>query len=1418
MFTKNGCLVCVFLVILVSTFSCLTSLAEDNYALPVPSYEQWCDVCYTGPADGYHKGVDLINYIDTPFFSIADNGEVEVFYSAIGGYGGWTEPGVPTIPGQMLLVKYPKGGGHYFYVQYGHIKDVPDWFKAGNPQPIKNLGTFLGKIANYDPCAGGSAACPHMHFGIWDDDAPPPTNHYGYGTNLEHWVDPLKFIAAHNTSVEFNRNGGAINYGLVDGDIHWWHEDCDLDDPDVIPACYWPEDNTAKCCFIQDYVGDGSYGDCAVVFDALGGARRSYTVRGWMWDNPNDCGWSELVRENGQSGQRGPQGPLGMPITNEYPTVAGGVRQDFQKGYIVAENNQANWYLYSNLGLRCPGWSESGYKTGSNSGWNNQYSYLFALAYERNGGATAVGLPSEPVRPHPGNPQGTEYVYQPLQGGTNGEGAIFYDPDNGNGNSLATNEAYYIYGPFWSKYKSPVIENDPSSAKGPEGYGCPTRDVYMSRDPEDWNTETTYPLQNFMKGHGDYADQHYMILKPDGVKWHSSYVTTYFSQAPSGPIDMRQGESGTFTLSFRNTGTVTWYNDPENHLGDYVELKSCDASGLKTASFLNYPYDASLGWLNYESPCTMNEAIVSPGEIATFTFTGRVPSDASLGQHLVYFRPNHSTGGLMENWGGAHFVINVTSAPSSGYVSVSDGVSVSSDPILLGQTFTVSFSLTETTGRPITFEQVGVAILHADGSELFDLAMYNQVSFAANETRSFAPTGQIYDTNPPGTYKAVVRGRVAGGNWFDFSTTGSGVNPLSFAVETSLVVGGNYNPRLYLEIYEFESDPDDPGPAPSYLRGHASPEQMSCYAAKERYHYACVPIHVDNLSYPIAKGWPATYGPGGGFVGVECGVASSGVACTYVGFTPCPGWLQGPGTAPGSIVVAAFDKCHDWNDHPGYLKYVSTSSNLGASYFDIVDNADEGGARVINCQAALDMNTEVSGRAQWGGTQTIACAMAGTEPLAVTEGVHVTPNTVYDCCTDSMTVSFSLKETGGVAVTCRIDVAIFAEPGSPHYVQNFVTYHNVSFAPYETKSFSHTGPAVATLDPPWVAVGRGASGNWVDFTTSDNGVNPRGYYSYICHSTFVSGGVSVSPTPVILNHDFTVNFTLCHLGGASGGGITYEKVAVAVLRADSSHVFDMATYSNVSFFEGSRTFSANGQIPSDNGNNSPGTYKAVIRGKVPGCDWFDFGVYCCGGSCGVNPLTFAVVSGPVGLTFSSVTASGDNGYVTLSWQAEADVPASSFVVRRAESSSGVYTAVNVPVVREAELLFSCADQTVLPGRTYWYEIVLMNSSGEEASGPIEVYVKPVPVSYAAHESYPNPFNPMCTIRYEIPKPGCVSLRVYDIVGKPVRVLVDGWREIGVYSEVWNGKADDGSALPSGVYFYSIKAGDFVATRKMVLLR
>ncbi len=96
---------------------------------------------------------------------------------------------------------------------------------------------------------------------------------------------------------------------------------------------------------------------------------------------------------------------------------------------------------------------------------------------------------------------------------------------------------------------------------------------------------------------------------------------------------------------------------------------------------------------------------------------------------------------------------------------------------------------------------------------------------------------------------------------------------------------------------------------------------------------------------------------------------------------------------------------------------------------------------------------------------------------------------------------------------------------------------------------------------------------------------------------------------------------------------------------------------------------------------------------------------------------------------------------------------------------------------------------------------------------------PAPSSFALHANVPNPFNPVTTISYDIPAGGAnVNISIYDVSGRLVRELVHEHRQAGVSSVQWNGEDDRGQRVSSGVYFYRMRAGDFVETKKMVLLK
>ncbi len=88
-----------------------------------------------------------------------------------------------------------------------------------------------------------------------------------------------------------------------------------------------------------------------------------------------------------------------------------------------------------------------------------------------------------------------------------------------------------------------------------------------------------------------------------------------------------------------------------------------------------------------------------------------------------------------------------------------------------------------------------------------------------------------------------------------------------------------------------------------------------------------------------------------------------------------------------------------------------------------------------------------------------------------------------------------------------------------------------------------------------------------------------------------------------------------------------------------------------------------------------------------------------------------------------------------------------------------------------------------------------------------------PESFRLGQNYPNPFNPSTMISYQIPAAGKVSLRVYDLLGREVAVLVDGIHSTGTHTVSFNG-----ASLSSGVYMVRLTAGSMTATRKMVLAK
>jgi hypothetical protein len=89
----------------------------------------------------------------------------------------------------------------------------------------------------------------------------------------------------------------------------------------------------------------------------------------------------------------------------------------------------------------------------------------------------------------------------------------------------------------------------------------------------------------------------------------------------------------------------------------------------------------------------------------------------------------------------------------------------------------------------------------------------------------------------------------------------------------------------------------------------------------------------------------------------------------------------------------------------------------------------------------------------------------------------------------------------------------------------------------------------------------------------------------------------------------------------------------------------------------------------------------------------------------------------------------------------------------------------------------------------------------------------IPKEYSLEQNYPNPFNPTTTINYKIKEDGIVTLKLYDVLGEEIKTLVNEGKVKGRYSYTF-----DGSDLPSGVYIYQLQVNDFVASKKLMLVK
>jgi len=228
---------------------------------------------------------------------------------------------------------------------------------------------------------------------------------------------------------------------------------------------------------------------------------------------------------------------------------------------------------------------------------------------------------------------------------------------------------------------------------------------------------------------------------------------------------------------------------------------------------------------------------------------------------------------------------------------------------------------------------------------------------------------------------------------------------------------------------------------------------------------------------------------------------------------------------------------------------------------------------------------------------------------------------------------------------------------------------------------------------------------------------------------------------------------------------------------------------------------------------------------------------------GVDNITAA--EAPLSVELSALTATTTIDSVTINWSTATETNNLGFNIYRSEKKDGKYIRLNGGLIEGAGTDatphdYSFTDDNVVPGKTYYYYVEDVDFTGHSnKSDIIQVTVgqqpeqvipdrfaktKPViPNMFALLQNYPNPFNPDTWVPYKLAKDTNVVIRIYNTNGKIVRTLRLGNQAAGVYVDkeraaYWDGKNERGDKVASGLYFYTLQAGKFTATKRMVIVK
>lgn len=206
----------------------------------------------------------------------------------------------------------------------------------------------------------------------------------------------------------------------------------------------------------------------------------------------------------------------------------------------------------------------------------------------------------------------------------------------------------------------------------------------------------------------------------------------------------------------------------------------------------------------------------------------------------------------------------------------------------------------------------------------------------------------------------------------------------------------------------------------------------------------------------------------------------------------------------------------------------------------------------------------------------------------------------------------------------------------------------------------------------------------------------------------------------------------------------------------------------------------------------------------------------------------------------NLTLTNEGGYPRLRWNANSEPDLLEYHLYKeltincfpCQVDTFIYVTTDTTYLDQSFTIggrppFDFAEYWVTAVDVLQHESPVSNSRSTKGQSWIQwkqVVKSDIPNTYRLHRNYPNPFNPVTKINYDLPEPSVVTLSIYNLLGEKVRTLIDSKIQFGFINLAWNGTNNSGMQVPSGIYIYKINASSletnrqFTESKKMILIR